>query len=134
MNKVIKLYDNPEAHLPFSNKDGHLKWHGVHAKSRREAFEISINKWQIIVNGNPPVRIEGSFNTCGLCHLYFWEENCGTCPVAEAGYISCEGSPYDDWHRSESREAAQAELDFLIDLARKEGFEIKEVHDDEENH
>ena len=85
-----------------------------------DALELSIEKWQDIVDGKG--EDEGTAN-CALCYLYA-SELCEDCPVSEKteGYIDCIGTPYDDY--SEVRNAPEQirkqqaikELEFLKSL------------------
>lgn len=125
--KIIKLYENPLKRMPFSllSRDT-LTWTDVKARTLQKAFEISINKWQIIVN-NELIEYDGSTSTCGLCHLYWNKPDCGTCPVAKSGHVLCEGSPYDAWRMNQTTLNAQAERDFLIQVAAERGYTIEYV-------
>jgi hypothetical protein len=106
----------------------------------RAALEASIKHWEENVSAEQAWETSVGPSKCALCALFSaqlttTENHCGGCPVAEAvGEISCEGTPYlkavsarIDWLMSPSggtkrqwREAAQAELDFLISLRPKE--------------
>ena len=64
---------------------------------RKKAFELSIEKWEAIVNhleeSNSKSIDSQGFETCALCELYF-EFCCSGCPISEnTGMEGCEGTP-----------------------------------------
>lgn len=79
----------------------------------KEALEGSIKKWEGIVDGTI---IDRGQDNCPLCQLFF-ENSCRGCPVSiRSGKRFCRNTPYDDYDVTESQDAAEAELDFLISL------------------
>lgn len=77
---------------------------------------LSIKKWQRIVlyrikNGSKVCISEQGYETCALCHQYFFAYNCAGCPIS---WITkqdcCDGTPYRD---NPSLFRALAELLFL---------------------
>jgi hypothetical protein len=98
-----------------------------------EATEIalrkSIEKWEQIVAGTGIDK--GKYN-CALCLKFAYfnpcdpkrpaENNveslscCKGCPVDDVSNLGCGDTPYDDWENDDTRENAQAELDFLKSL------------------
>ncbi len=109
-----------------------LYWSGVQATTLREAFEISINKWQCIVN-NPSLG-SGGIATCGLCHMYVNSE-CQNCPIAKkTGATYCEQTPinFRPIYASKQDMAAD-EVTFLTTLAQEHGFTIAYIKNEERN-
>ena len=97
-------------------------------KETAEALEESIAHWQTNVAAERPTQASTGAGKCALC-MKFMRTTCGPCPVAtRTGRQRCQGTPYMraeeallDWElgegtREQWREAAQAELDFLISL------------------
>ena len=109
-----------------------------------EALEKSIKHWRSNVRASSPGLASLAGEDCALCLTFsFGQENpCAGCPVAaETGCPSCEGSPYEQAHgaylrwcedprdenaRKTWRDAAQAELAFLISL-RDPPLEVSDV-------
>lgn len=88
----------------------------------------SIEKWQTIVdflkNNSQYFSMffeDGGPRTCALCCAHF-ENNCLNCPVKDAGYPYCEGTPYTKFSNSFDTDdllsAAEAEVEFLKSLRR----------------
>jgi hypothetical protein len=75
------------------------------------ALELSIQKWEDIVNGKG--ENEGLSN-CALCKLYYgsvWGFHCHNCPIMKrAGLPFCRGTPY---KRFPTLDEAKKELNFL---------------------
>jgi hypothetical protein len=101
----------------------------------RDALESSIKHWQENVAVTSFGQATIGPHDCALCNLFnvyedkLEERNCIGCPVRKAtGQRYCCGSPFekvcsahrafqgDDANLQEFRDAAQAELDFLISL------------------
>lgn len=85
-----------------------------------EALRGSIRKWEKIVDGT---EMDRGLDNCPLCRIFHGvfrtddKYGCFGCPVAEAVYDTCcEGTPYNDYNRTPTKENAQRELDFLISL------------------
>ena len=98
-------------------------------KAGEDSLELSIQKWQDIVDGTGSDQAELN---CALCEKFRihveYGQACNGCPVKKTtGKTYCEGSPYfhyadaDDQEASDVKlaELAQAELDFLISLRQK---------------
>ena len=74
----------------------------IKAKNLEDAFNKSIVKWELIIDGyiQPKGTTDGS--TCGLCDMFYnrIEDHhiCAFCPInIISGYPECEYSPYEDW-------------------------------------
>ena len=96
-----------------------------------EALAKSIEKWQRIVKELKTPRRSGwttldqGAKDCPLCALYY-EKLCVGCPIAtDTSHTSCLNTPYQAWlevkyynisEQPRALAAAQAELDYLIDL------------------
>jgi hypothetical protein len=90
-----------------------------------EALNGSIRKWEAIVAGTGA---DSGPDNCPLClrfHVDYRTDGgtgCSGCPVAEAGYRHCAGSPYDDYCDTPRalpdavQAAAEKELAFLQSL------------------
>lgn len=101
-----------------------------------EALKASIAKWEKNAEAETPEEYLLGNKTCSLCQIFNnWKEQagnlgCAGCPVGDAGFLYCEGSPYesaieayhewDDAHdggqRAAARAAALAEVAFLKSL------------------
>jgi len=93
-----------------------------------KALKGSVEKWHNILHHDGEDNLRGN---CPLC-MEFSDIKCRGCPVAEkVGKVGCDGTPYEGWsilqndldciapykiQGSATREAAQAEYDFLKDL------------------
>ncbi len=79
-----------------------------------DPLEISIQKWQDIVDGTGTD--EGIYN-CALCYKYLQIENdCKRCPIYEkTGEKACRGTPYNE-HPYDPKKV----LDFLKSLRKEE--------------
>jgi hypothetical protein len=106
---------------------------GKWPKTRDEALEESITKWEWLVNwietnpdDDPPQTGEDS---CALCHLYI-KNDCNGCPVFEhTGAEYCEKTPYDSYadttadafpDRGKALRLARNEVKFLKSLRRND--------------
>lgn len=79
-----------------------------------EALEGSVKHWEQVCK-NPTTTPIGQ-KYCDLCEL-FWASGCTQCPVRlRTGLPGCQGTPYRKFITTLSKEAAQAELDFLKSL------------------
>jgi hypothetical protein len=101
----------------------------------REALEASIKHWRENVEAESPEYVKVHGDACPLCTEFYAHSDCIGCPVADKteDYF-CFGTPYyrarsaherwtadkDVTSRNDWREAAQAELDFLISLRPEE--------------
>lgn len=90
-------------------------------KRTRTALLESIEKWRQIERGE--MADCGTAN-CSLC-LEFHSANCCGCPVRDAGYQFCEGSPYIEWNDNQSERQFfevtwVADTPELVRLARAE--------------
>jgi hypothetical protein len=94
--------------------------------TRKEALELSANKWQMIVdsNGQMTVQIRSKFagfkNRCPLCDLYFGCGECEGCPInLDKTDCACEanGHPFNNWRMAlddkDEKAAAQKVLDLI---------------------
>jgi hypothetical protein len=100
--------------------------------TRKQAFELSIEKWRMIVkNGGKepdsyPEKIIILFARCGLCEKYLkinFGCNCGNCPIqpTRKGYkkgikIGCRymTHPFHVWELNHTKANAQAVLDLIL--------------------
>lgn len=61
-----------------------------------EALDASIAHWKRLYTGN---RLNGEFlfsGDCALCEKFLLDTwDCKGCPIANAGFLGCKGSPYD---------------------------------------
>lgn len=105
-----------------------VRFSGANPETLAEAFDISIAKWEFIVQQmreNGLVILDGGTNTCGLCMMFrewsdeLGDETCGDCPVVlHTGMDGCNETPYEDFypHKKTVEQkiaAAEAELVFL---------------------
>ena len=122
----------------FTIVGGELVYEGDDPTSVEEALDISIAKWEYIVEHYYEFdtdRYDGSFqdggpDTCGLCMMFFYDRDCDGCPVMEAtGKPCCYDTPYNEHADAtyekelteETRRIARKELDFLKSLKNKYG-------------
>jgi len=86
-------------------------------KKGEDPLELSIEKWQDIVDGKG--RDYGSDN-CALCEIY----HCSLCPVKRKAIFGCQGTPYPDYENAtttkQRKKFAKLELEFLKSLRPKE--------------
>ena len=84
-------------------------------------LEQSIEHWQhnAAVTSLKHASVRGS--DCALCNACGWD--CRGCPIGEAGYLGCEGTPYyvarEHFRLNDLdafKKAAQEEVDFLVSL------------------
>jgi hypothetical protein len=93
------------------------------------ALNKSIEHWERMRSGNTRPGEEPSIDHCALCGLFFWDNDCKGCPVAEkTKETCCDGSPYEQsanaWygrgsHSTEFKAAAKKEITFLKSLLPK---------------
>jgi len=88
----------------------------------RNALDLSIAKWEFILNYLETTGIllyDGGNGTCGLCCAY---DYCHYCPIEQAGHKGCINTPYVDYLYAETLEehiaAAKAEIEFLKGLRK----------------
>lgn len=96
--------------------------------TKREAYKLSLKKWQYIVKNDgddsdllfcyPELRNIRA--ACGYCQKYLMLLNCKGCPLNiinngfyEAGCHQA-GHPYNDWIEDPTKENAQKVLDLII--------------------
>ena len=116
------------------------------------ALRASIKHWEENVAAATPNEASTQPEDCALCRMFAIgaRDRCGGCPVADAGYPGCDGSPWgraweglEIWRAAVDmeaqgrgnaktaaapknwRKAAQAELDFLRSLLPGESGETK---------
>jgi len=81
-------------------------------KAGENALELSIEKWQDIVDGTG----KHLSRNCALCEVYLCKVGC---PV---GLLGCIGTPFSDYRNATSkqarREAAVKEVEFLKSLRK----------------
>jgi hypothetical protein len=95
-----------------------------------EALEKSIEHWERLTNGTSADKETITSKDCALCKLYIYNDGCAGCPVAEAGFVGCKGSPFYDVYEMEQtlgwgykddpefRALCRVELDFLKSLRK----------------
>jgi hypothetical protein len=104
-----RIRDEHKAAPMFRILNGKLVFEGT-VSTLDEAFAVSIKKWETLRDYylSDPEKIidEDGKHTCGLCHLFlgipFSANQCKGCPVAEAGHIGCEGTPYIEYCKNEN--------------------------------
>jgi hypothetical protein len=101
---------------------------GIPPVTLQEAFWKTMAKWRCM--RKHPRAVLDSAATCGLCTLFI-ERYCRGCPIAERGFVLCNGSPFEDWERASDLadctpcdetidavvRAIDAEITFLTGLA-----------------
>ncbi|KKK77396.1 hypothetical protein LCGC14_2854060 [marine sediment metagenome] len=84
--------------------------------TKERALQLSIRKWEFIVDAGAKFPDDGGL-TCALCELYAEIPNCMGCPVAEfVEQPGCIGTPYGNYMRGYTLEAATKELAFLKEV------------------
>ena len=88
-------------------------------KAGEDPLELSIEKWQDIVDGTGKNYSE---RNCALCKI---NDSCESCLVQKStAHCHCTRTPYYDYqdasNTQQRREAAKAELEFLKSLRKKE--------------
>jgi hypothetical protein len=100
-------------------------------KEGKDPLDVSIQKWQDIVNNNgfDKDNEDGQHSdNCALCHTYM-PKHCDGCPVSKKKGAYCSDTPYYDWAgcgngrlfehpESDSLKYARKELAFLKRLKR----------------
>lgn len=106
--------------------DNNLIYVGIMPENNKQAFDISISKWEHIIERlkeESPV-LTGGPTTCGLCVLYYHYPECDYCPIRiKTGKSGCENTPIDLWDNDRTLENAEAELAFLLSLKKELGYE-----------
>ena len=94
-------------------------------KAGEDPLELSIEKWQDIVEGKGD---DLTIENCALCelHNHAEDDDCLECPIYQAtGQRYCYGTPYQSYCLSSDKEKllkiAKDELEFLKALRKKEG-------------
>lgn len=77
-----------------------------------DLIKLSIQKWQDIVDGTGT---DEGITNCALCQKYYYSGcHCDDCPIKKiTGQRFCGGTPYVQWARRHSHDAAQAMLEWL---------------------
>lgn len=79
------------------------------AKNLTEAWDKTIEKWELICTDHIPIY---DVNTCGLCNLFF-RRGCLGCPIREVtGLKSCNGTAY--CFKRKTKHRANLEYLFLL--------------------
>lgn len=81
-------------------------------KAGEDPLELSIQKWQDIVDGKG--EDDGSEN-CALCEVY----DCSNCIITKEWETRCSRTPYAEYKTYPTRENALKELVFLQSLRKK---------------
>ena len=81
------------------------------------ALELSIEKWQEVVNGKDE-KLASDATNCALCQI-FQHHLCKGCPVNEKTGEGCAMTPYIDYEHAQTRSAAEKEVKFLKSLRKK---------------
>lgn len=100
----------------------------IHPKDWPDSYDplaMSIKKWKFILdvlvkNKHVTSLLDGSTNTCALCHKYY-SPTCQGCPVyLKTGQIHCLGSPYASMEHAREYETivtlVKKEIEFLESL------------------
>ena len=109
-------------HIKYGWYDTLALWYvGPGVLTENEAWALSLAKWARIVEWkkkNPDTKLDcGGVGTCGLCHLYFRDVSCATCPIAKhTGKECCYDTPYTEYGKYYRLEDAEAEFAFLEKL------------------
>lgn len=116
----------PDYKQYFCVDHGYLEYGGPYPDNVQEALDISIAKWEFLVEN--PVW-DGADGTCGLCMLFLRlgdlgdPPHCEGCPIANAGYVGCRGTAYETYlnadicgTKDEMIAAAKQQVDFLKSL------------------
>lgn len=109
-----------------------------------EALKASIEHWRFNCNVTFAWMAKVNVGSCALCELYYCNNYCRDCPIAiSTGTGSCRETPYVQaseaprkWHNCRSiednvkaekafKDAAQAEMEFLISLLPPESTETE---------
>lgn len=101
----------------------------VAPEDEEEAINLSVNKWQFVVESlesSTSLVNDGGWTTCALCQIYDRgnHERCYGCPVVErTGLPGCENTPYREYRealkrgdRTAALDAARREVEFLQSL------------------
>jgi hypothetical protein len=90
--------------------------------NQKEALELSVKKWQMIVDndGIYSLEIQRKFakfqNSCPLCHLYFGYGACEGCPInLDKTDCACQtkGHPFKTWLDDRNKATAQSVLNLI---------------------
>jgi hypothetical protein len=98
----------------------------VFPRTKKAAMRMSIEKWEVVVQGHKdgiqPIYSSGS-DTCALCDLYI-EEHCSKCPIKKysKGDLYCNSTPFEVYCMHPSLAHAKEELAFLRMVQKKEGL------------
>ena len=84
-----------------------------------DPLELSIEKWQDILDGTGE---ELGDQNCALCVKFGHNIDCDGCPIAEDGYIDCQGTMYVPYRRAlhERLESNSDDKTAELDAAKKE--------------
>jgi hypothetical protein len=66
-------------------------------------IDVSIEKWQQIVDGEDDLVSGANYDNCALCYN-FWEDDCNGCPLLEIDECCLNDSVYLDYEIALSRE------------------------------
>jgi len=90
MFNIIPIQEHPGLTLTYTS---------ARRITHRNAWLVAILKWKTLWQACQKGQLvaDGGVNTCGLCALYFYghSDECEECPIKEAGYPGCHGTPYD---------------------------------------
>lgn len=120
MDKLFNIIETPDEPIPQA-----LEYLGDTPETVEEAFDLSITKWETLVEITAGGRLilDGGTQTCGLCMLSSERDSdlCYNCPIAKwTGYDVCHGTPYWDYAISfdpmEANQAARRMVEFLTEL------------------
>jgi len=103
------------------NENLWLEYNGPKPKTAKEAFLISLAKWEFISKHPTPAQLDdGADATCGLC-MYFVD--CDECPIGKKSKERCLCTPYEEYAESfendVARKYAKQEYDFIERLYKK---------------
>ena len=117
--KEYEYIDNGWAIVTSDIGERYLEWQGRLPESPREAFNITMQKWQLMrklaaaAKALADVPSDGGRHSCGLC---MYCHNCTYCPIGNG----CTGTPYYDVVNArditELRCAIDEEIEFLREI------------------
>lgn len=95
--------------------------------TKEEAIELSIFKWELIVEYNGlslgnvwyHPALANLKHSCGLCEKYRVGLDCGSCPfIIDGKRCTDTDHPWENWYENNSRENAKIVLDELKKLRK----------------
>jgi hypothetical protein len=112
-------------HFKLDNENEVVRYKGPEPKNIKEAFLMSIAKWEFLCSLKTLTGVDTGFSdTCGLCIFNDNEHpnDCESCPISEkTGKADCLRTPHEDFTNAsgdeeELRKYTKKELAFLKEL------------------